>query len=167
MIKNLLKEFINLRKLSEVSGLNVENEELFVPSEELWMKFLRFIESDRITVKQIEEIITAMSRKNDVVFIKQIKETIENNCDYAEDIRKKHPKITPSELRICCYIVEGKSSAEIAALMKVEVSTVTSYRSRIRTKMGVRRGRSLKVYLDSISRLKRGHLQRLSESDFF
>ena len=160
MIKNLLKEFISSRKRSKAAEFNKENEAIFIPSDKSWMQFLQFIGSKHITEKQIEEVITAMSRNDDIAFIKQIKDKIENNCNYAEDIRTKHPKLTAAELRICCYIVEGKSSAEMAELMQVGVSTITSYRSRIRTKLGIHKGRNLRVYLDSISRLKRGNLQR-------
>ena len=80
---------------------------------------------------------------------------MEDSREYAEDIRKLHPTITATELQICCYIIEGKSSEEISQLMGVGVSTITSNRCRIRTKLGISKERSLKVYLDSVTRLKK------------
>lgn len=155
MIKNLLKEFISSRVRPKASESDGKEGDGFVPSEALWKQFLQFVGSDRITERQMEEVIAAMSRKDDMTFVKQMKEKIELNCDYAGDIRRKHPKITATELQICCYIVEGKSSKEIAKLMGVGTSTITANRSRLRTKLGIAHGRNLKVYLDSISRLKR------------
>ncbi len=148
MIKNLLKEFISLRKGSK----NIEvctNKEIYLPSQKQWKQCLDFIRSNHITEDQIEEVIIALGGKE------QVKKEIEKEYRYAEDIRKKHPNITSSELQICCYIVEGKLSKEIATLMGVCTSTITAHRCHLRSKLGVRKGRSLKVYLDSISRLKR------------
>lgn len=151
MIKNLLKEFISARKISK-SMETYPNEDVYLPSEKQWRQFLDFIRSNHITENQIEEVVIALGGKE------QVQKEMEKGRDYAEDIRKKHPNITFSELQICCYIVEGKSSKEIAALMGVCTSTITASRCHLRSKLGVRKGRSLKVYLDSISRLKRRNM---------
>ena len=155
MIKNLLKELISLRKDSKEAEITINNEDKFIPSEKQWQKFIDFIGSNRITETQIEEIIIAMSGKEGASVIQQIKKEMEDSREYAEDIRKLHPTITATELQICCYIIEGKSSEEISQLMGVGGSTITSNRCRIRTKLGISKERSLKVYLDSVTRLKK------------
>lgn len=136
-MKNLLKELLNLRKriLPDKSEPST-----FVPTDELWADILAFVRSSDITDEQIRELVEALSIKED---------------KYADDIRRKHPKLTARELKICNYVVEGKECREIADLLNVGTSTITACRCRIRRKLNIPKGRSLKVYLDSISRLKR------------
>lgn len=154
MLKDIFREFINSRRVSKnIKNTESANADSF-PSQELWQQFLDFIRSNRITEKQLDEIISALGGNEDASLVKQVKQQLENTCDYAYEIRKSHPQITAIELETCCYIIEGKSSLEISQLMGVGISTVTSNRCRLREKLQVPRGRSLKVYLDSITRLK-------------
>ena len=157
MIKDILRDFINSKKASrdkeQLLSSNT-NKICFIPNTELWQKILDFIKSDDITDEQLEDLISVLSEKEDTFFVEQIKKEIENNYDYSECIRKKHPTITATELQICCYIAQGKSSEEMAKLMGVGISTITSNRSRLRTKLGLTRNKNLKVYLDSITPLK-------------
>lgn len=141
-MKNFLKELLNLRK-----RLLPEKPEpgTFIPSQELWADILTFVRSSSISNEQIRELVEALSIKED---------------KYADDIRRKHPKLTARELKICNYVVEGKECREIADLMNVGTSTITACRCRIRRKLNLPKGRSLKVYLDSISRLKRSKEQK-------
>ena len=136
MLKDFLHELLNLRKKNTPSAAPDD----VVPNEEEWGRMLAFVRSDRIGEEQIVQLVDALSGKVG---------------KYVGDIRRRHPKLTANELEICNYIVEGKGCAEIARLMGVGTSTIKAYRCRIRRKLRVAKGRSLKVYLDSISRLKR------------
>lgn len=163
MIKDILSDFIKFRKTlkekdNAIPAAEVEAD--FVPDDELWQKFLNFVRGNTVSDSQLEELVSALCGKEEISLVKQMKQEIEKNCDYAEDIRRLHPTITATELQVCCYIVQGKTSEEIAQLMGVGISTITSGRCRLRSKLGLKKNRSLKVYLDSVSRLKRERRQK-------
>lgn len=157
MIKDLLLDFINRRKNTKIQEIEISEEEIinFDPKGEMWKKVLKFVRSDKISLYQIEELIAALGRKEETSIAKHVKDEIEKNSDYSNDIRRMHPNLTALELKICTYIVRDKKSEEICKLMNVGLSTITAYRCRIRKKMKLKKGENLKTYLGSISRYKR------------
>jgi DNA-binding CsgD family transcriptional regulator len=62
-------------------------------------------------------------------------------------IRKTHVGLTDKDLQLCCHIAEGLTTGEIAHIAFQGVSTVTARRSRLRTKLGLKEGDSLRDYI--------------------
>lgn len=160
MIKDILFDFLNRRKTAKKQEFQLSDDdarqfEQFVPGQLVWENLLKYIRSNEISERQLEELIAAMGRKEITSIARQVKQEMECECDYSSEIRRLHPKVSANELTICCYVIQGKSSREIGELMKVGTSTITSYRCRLRAKLKIKQGTSLKVYLDSITRLKR------------
>lgn len=149
MIKDILREFIGRKQVEE------DKSKSFIPDKERWNMFLEFINSDRISEQQVADLCSVLKKRAKTDLFEELRIKVEEERDYSEDILKIHPKLTPAETKICCYIIQGKSSSEIARLQGIKVSTVTATRCRLRSKLGVKQGGSLKIYLDSISRLKR------------
>lgn len=59
--------------------------------------------------------------------------------------------LTPTEIKVADFIRVGKSTKEIASLMNIAPSTVSSYRNLIRKKMGLLNSHTnLRVYLNSL-----------------
>ena len=57
-------------------------------------------------------------------------------------------KLTLSELKVCQLIQEGRSTKEVAEILKISPETVQTHRKNIRRKLGVRgHGEQLSVYL--------------------
>jgi DNA-binding CsgD family transcriptional regulator len=57
-------------------------------------------------------------------------------------------KLTLSELKVCQLIQEGRSSKEVAEILKISPETVQTHRKNIRRKLGVKgHGEQLSVYL--------------------
>lgn len=79
-----------------------------------------------------------------------------HNFDAAyEDFTKKllamHPSLTPTELRVCCYIKMGLSSKDIAPLFNISYRSVEMTRYRLRKKLGLERDVNLTDYLQHIA----------------
>jgi len=51
-------------------------------------------------------------------------------------------------LQLCCYIAEGLTTSEIEQIVIQAVSPVTASRSRLRTKLGLKEGDSLRDYIN-------------------
>lgn len=148
-MKDIFRDFMKRKQTEEGKS------KPFTPDEEHWNMFLEFIGSDRISEQQVSDLCSVLKKRAETDLFEELRIKVEEERDYSEDILKKHPKLTPAEVKICCYIIQGKSSSEIAQLQNIQVSTVTATRCRIRSKLGIKQGKSLKIYLDSISRLKR------------
>lgn len=71
--------------------------------------------------------------------------------DYTKKLLALHPTLTPTELRVCCYIKMGLSSKDIAPLFNISYRSVEMTRYRLRKKLNLRRENSLTEYLTSIS----------------
>lgn len=71
--------------------------------------------------------------------------------NFTKRLMERHPDITPSERRLCCYVKMGLSSKEIAPLVNISYRSVEMTRYRLRKKMGLTREQSLTTYLQNIT----------------
>lgn len=70
--------------------------------------------------------------------------------DYTKRLRERHPSLSASDRRICCYIRMGLSSKEIAPLVSINYRSVEMTRYRLRKKMNLDRDLSLTEYLQNL-----------------
>lgn len=71
--------------------------------------------------------------------------------DFTKKLQARHPGLTTTELRVCCYLKMGLSSKEIAPLFNISYRSVEMTRYRLRKKLGLTRDVSLTDYLQSIT----------------
>ncbi|MBN1614170.1 MAG: response regulator transcription factor [Deltaproteobacteria bacterium] len=64
----------------------------------------------------------------------------------ADAEKPPHETLSNRELQIMLMIAEGKSISEIAAELSLSVKTVSTYRSRIMDKMGMKKNAELTLY---------------------
>lgn len=67
--------------------------------------------------------------------------------EFFKDIKRKHPKLSAKDLRICAYIKMNLSSKEIAPLLNISLRGVETQRYRLRGKLGLDSDQSLTDYL--------------------
>lgn len=70
--------------------------------------------------------------------------------DFTKRIRALHPGLTPTELRVCCYLRMGLSSKEMAPLFNISYRSVEMTRYRLRKKLDLGREVNLSDYLRDI-----------------
>jgi DNA-binding CsgD family transcriptional regulator len=72
-----------------------------------------------------------------------------NNADkgFLQNIREKHPDLTPSDLRLCAYLRLNLSSKEIAPLLNISLRSVEVKRYRLRKKLKLSHEESLSDYI--------------------
>ena len=58
--------------------------------------------------------------------------------------------LTAAEIEVAQLVMRGKSTKEIAKTLSRSTSTIDFHRNNIRCKLGVRRGKSLRTYLNSL-----------------
>lgn len=70
--------------------------------------------------------------------------------DFTKRLQERHPDLTPTELRTCCYLKMGLSSKDIAPLFNISYRSVEMTRYRLRKKLGLSREDNLTEYLQKL-----------------
>jgi DNA-binding CsgD family transcriptional regulator len=75
-----------------------------------------------------------------------------NNADqdFLQNVKKRHPQLTPNDLKLCAYLRLNLSSKEIAPLLNISLRSVEVKRYRLRKKMGLDHEDSLVNYILSL-----------------
>ncbi len=61
----------------------------------------------------------------------------ELNGEYINELKKKHPSLSPKDLKLCTYLKMNLSTKEIASMMNVSIRSVEASRYRLRKKMNL------------------------------
>jgi DNA-binding CsgD family transcriptional regulator len=100
-------------------------------------------------VKKVIKIIDRNLKSNDDW--KFFEEAFNNaDKDFFKKVKKKHPKLTPNDLRLCAYLRLNLSSKEIAPLLSISPKSVEVKRYRLRKKMGLDSKVNLTDYVLSV-----------------
>ena len=57
---------------------------------------------------------------------------------FADNLFSKYGRLTPSEIQIANLLKSGKTNREIAAIKKMSVKKIETYRQNIRSKLGIK-----------------------------
>ncbi|MGD1848681.1 MAG: LamG-like jellyroll fold domain-containing protein [Salibacteraceae bacterium] len=74
------------------------------------------------------------------------------NKQFAIQLRQKHPKLTPKDIRMIELLRAGMSSKEIASIINISPKSVDTSRHRLRKKLNLRAEEPLVEYLQTLSR---------------
>lgn len=70
--------------------------------------------------------------------------------NYTKRLMERHPNLSSSDKRMCCFIKMGLSSKEIAPLINISYKSVEMARYRLRKKMNLTSDQSLSDYLEKL-----------------
>ncbi|NML20660.1 hypothetical protein HHL16_07230 [Pseudoflavitalea sp. G-6-1-2] len=115
-------------------------------------------------LQQLQEKLHTSNNEDCRRFAKEIRSNIGENDYWGEFIRnfnllhqgtidkitKKHPDLTPNELKLTCFILSGMNNKEIAGIFSVEPESVKKARYRLKKKLRLTEEESLRVYLEQL-----------------
>ena len=70
--------------------------------------------------------------------------------DFTQRLQQRHAGLTPTELRVCCYLIMGLNSKDMARVFNISHRSVEMTRYRLRKKLELTRDTNLSDYLQSI-----------------
>ena len=70
--------------------------------------------------------------------------------DFTKRLQQRHAGLTPTELRVCCYLIMGLNSKEMARVFNISHRSVEMTRYRLRKKLDLTRDVNLTDYLQGI-----------------
>lgn len=73
------------------------------------------------------------------------------DSNFGQELLKKHPELTPNDLRICSLIRINLTTKEIASLLNISVRGVEQSRYRLRKRLGLGSNDNLVKYISSFS----------------
>ena len=73
------------------------------------------------------------------------------NSGYLEELSRRGPDLTPTEVKVCALAKSGLSIKETAAILTISPASVEKYRYRARKKLGIERSMNLTTYLHRLS----------------
>lgn len=142
--------------LAENQGYKEEREQFLdymQLTKEQWRQLMEALRvtGKRTDIEQTESILVLMEERLQERLKYMAKEQIKQDRDYTAIILKECPFLTELELDIANYVIKGLSSSEIASALNTTTSTITTIRSRIRTKCGLSRDINLQCYLRQLT----------------
>lgn len=73
-------------------------------------------------------------------------------------LSKKHPELTPRDLKYCCYLKMNMSNDDIRSLLGINQESVRTHKYRLKKKMSLHKDQDLQSYLRTISSSKQVYL---------
>ncbi len=117
------------------------------------------ITKGKMTRQQAAGLLERSDKQMSTALIERIKDVIQTEDAVRHAIRMVHPRLTDKDLQLCCHIAEGLSAADIARVGSIAISSVTAHRSRLRTKLGLHNGESLRDYITTLVHRAEGRNQ--------
>ncbi len=151
------QEIIKLQKEKLEQDVASKNRELAVSTMSLIKKneFLTSIK-ERLEKEQgsseVKKVISTIDKDIDEEDNWNFFKEAFNNADkdFLKKMKKLHPELTSSDLKLCAYLRLNLSSKEIAPLLNISVKSVEIKRYRLRKKMNLDRNENLTDYILSV-----------------
>ncbi len=96
-------------------------------------------------LERLATSITNNSRKNWEEFRSRFEQV---NTDFFKNLKKEHPTLSSSDLKICSFLKLNFNSKDIANLMGISPESVKVSRYRLRKKLKLKRSDNLTNYID-------------------
>ena len=105
------------------------------------------ITEGKLTRSKAAELLERAEKTASTALIDRVKDVIVKEETVKQAIRKARAGLTDKDLQLCCHIAEGLTAGEIAQIYGQGISTITVHRHRLRTKLGLKEGDSLRDYI--------------------
>lgn len=73
------------------------------------------------------------------------------NPRFLEVLSRKHPCLTPKDLKYCCYLKMNMSNEDIRRLLSINSESVRTHKYRLKKKMDLSKEQDLRQYLNSVT----------------
>ena len=72
------------------------------------------------------------------------------NPDFIQMLSERHPSLTPTDLKYCCYLKMNMSNNEIRHILGINQESVRTHKYRLKKKMTLSKEQNLRSYVGSI-----------------
>ncbi|WP_373400021.1 hypothetical protein V8V91_10595 [Algoriphagus halophilus] len=165
LVKNIRRKHkLEKKALAERRALELQktNEILELKNKELTTTALQLIEKDEF----IDKLKNSLSDDKGLVDVNSLKKMIKSvqgspgsnwkefearftaiNQSFYENLQKKYPELTQTDLKICALVKLNFSSKEMASLLGISIESVHTSRYRLRKKFNIDRNENLGEFI--------------------
>lgn len=109
------------------------------------------IRAGRMERSKLEKSLRRMERNDREKSLLESRRDSEEGKRVRDTVLSRHPRLTGGDTELCRLILQGYSTADIARIQGLKLQSVTSRRSRLRTKLGLSPGQNLNEYLRALA----------------
>ncbi|NOQ25749.1 MAG: response regulator [Bacteroidales bacterium] len=151
LITSYYKELINnhKQKLTENTLSLIKNQRLFSDFSRKLESLVLLIEKEPQKVgEKLLKLSGELKGMNEKEIWKKFKLSFSNvHANFTRNLTKTHPLLTPSDVKLCSFIILGMANKEIASLMNCSPNSIKVARYRLRKKIDLEKGTNLENYL--------------------
>ncbi len=147
---------LGLRMVRNIRSLDKENITLKQEEDELFEllgqdreQVLAYIEIAKGKKGSLEtkSLLDAVSDKARYNIVNNIKEYVAHKEAHQLDLKAIFPQLSPSEIEVCMWILQGKTQSQLCAILDKKESNITCTRAHIRKKLGLKTEDNLYTFL--------------------
>ncbi len=142
---------INLNRKMEGDNIRISAEhENILNLLDFTPKQRQLIKEGRMSKERFNKLIFNIDKSMQEKMIYEMRDSLQTDEQIKQSIRAHHVNLTAGEMELCVLIVKGKTVTKIAQMRGLHLNSITSQRSRLRTKLGIPSERNLNDYLCSL-----------------
>ncbi len=150
------KQELEIQKANEI--IELKNRELststlkLIQKEEFISNLKEKISQNggEMSMQELKRTLNSISASNQQNWKEFEARFIEVNKEFYSCLKRKYPKLTQGDLKLCALIKLNFSSKDMAKLMGISVESVHTTRYRLRKKLGLKRGVNLAEFISNI-----------------
>lgn len=105
------------------------------------------IRAGRMDRSKFNENLRRMERNDRERSLLKSRQDSDESKRIKDSILSRHPRLTAGDAELCRLIVQGYSTSDISRIQGLNLQSITSRRSRLRAKLGLKPGQNLNEYL--------------------
>ncbi|MFR9582317.1 MAG: hypothetical protein SNH67_07810, partial [Rikenellaceae bacterium] len=147
--EKLLNEEKNQALLEKKNRELTANALQSVEKEQIISEFIEIVGDESPQLK--DQLKVKLNQNSDQMWEEFNARFTETNGRFYDDLIKRHPPLTASDLKLCALLRLNFDSKEMSRLLGISIGSIHVSRSRLRKRLGLERSDNLNNYLNSIN----------------
>ncbi len=147
--EKLLNEEKNQALLEKKNRELTANALQSVEKEQIISEFIEIVGDESPQLK--DQLKVKLNQNSDQMWEEFNARFTETNGRFYDDLIKRHPSLTASDLKLCALLHLNFDSKEMSRLLGISIGSIHVSRSRLRKRLGLERSDNLNNYLNSIN----------------
>lgn len=115
-----------------------------------WNVLIESLKNKHISADKTLSVLKLINKNISQRIASQARQLVRDEQIYSPILLSHYPNLTCGELEVCLFIIRGMTVSQISAALNITLSTVTTIRSNIRTKMNLPKDINLRQHINSV-----------------
>lgn len=115
-----------------------------------WNVLIESLKNKHISADKTLSVLKLINENISHRIASQARQLVRDEQMYSPILLSRYPNLTSGELEVCLFIIRGMTVSQISAALNITLSTVTTIRSNIRTKMNLPKDINLRQHINTV-----------------